>query len=125
MADEPVRGEVLEDGREGIDEDDLDVEDDEGHGHQVELHREPIGRLDLGDDAALVRCFLRPRWAASAPRMTDARKLRAANRNTSASIEKSGRYWSRATCAGYPRRAGSRQCEEGDVQSDRPQRGLP
>src|SRR5207244_8092058 len=40
--------------RPRIDEDDLDVEDDEDHRHQVEAHREALGRLTVGDDAALV-----------------------------------------------------------------------
>src|SRR5690242_15255858 len=50
------------------------------------------------------------------PSRIDATKLRAANRNTNAISENSGRYWSRATGAGYPRRAGS-------PQSDRDSRG--
>ena len=35
-------------------EDDLDVEDDEDHRHQEELHREALRRLAVGHDAALV-----------------------------------------------------------------------
>ena len=59
---EPVRArEPPEDRGERIEEDDLDVEDDERHRDQVELHREALGRLVLGHDAALVRRFLRRR----------------------------------------------------------------
>ncbi len=37
-----------------VEEHDLDVEDDEDHRHQVEADREPLRRLHVGDDAALV-----------------------------------------------------------------------
>ena len=40
--------------RPGVEEDDLDVEDDEDHGHQVEPHRKALRRLPVGDDPALV-----------------------------------------------------------------------
>ena len=59
----------------GIQEDDLDVEDDERHRDQVELHREALGRLVLGHDAALVRCFLgRCRPLRSEERRSDERQ---------------------------------------------------
>ena len=45
--------------RERVEEDDLDVEDDEAHRDQIELHREALGRLVLGHDPALVRRLLR------------------------------------------------------------------
>src|SRR5690606_7240518 len=44
--------------RPGEQEDDLDVEDHEQHGDEIELDREPLGRLDFGDDAGLVRSQL-------------------------------------------------------------------
>ena len=59
--DEAVGAEPAEHRGERIEEDDLDVEDDERHRDQVELHREALGRLVLGHDAALVRRFLRRR----------------------------------------------------------------
>ena len=66
--DEPVRRRGSRNTVEnGIEEDDLDVEDDERHRDQVELHREALGRLVLGHDAALVRRLLRRRRALAAP----------------------------------------------------------
>ena len=40
-------------------EDDFDVEDDEGHGDEIELRREAFDRLGLGHDAALIGRTLR------------------------------------------------------------------
>ena len=57
----PNSAEAAEHGGERIEEHDLDVEDDERHRHQIELHREALGRLVLGHDAALVRRLLRRR----------------------------------------------------------------
>ena len=81
--DEPERAEPVEHGRERVEEDDLDVEDDEDHRDQVEAHREPLGRRRSGR-----RC--RTRTAPSGPavrragfRILDARRLIAANRPAS------------------------------------------
>ena len=52
------------DDRPRVEEDDLDVEDDEDHRDQVEAHREALGRLLAGHDAALVGRRLRRRRAA-------------------------------------------------------------
>src|SRR5262245_23644447 len=41
--------------RPGIEERDLDVEQQEDHRHQVELHRVPVARVADGRHAALVR----------------------------------------------------------------------
>ena len=56
---QPEDPELVEVDRPGVEEDDLDVEDDEDHRHQVEADREAGGRLDPRDDAALVGCDLR------------------------------------------------------------------
>ena len=52
--DEAEGAQLMEDHRPRVQEHDLDVEDDEDHGHQVEADRETGGRLDGGDDPALV-----------------------------------------------------------------------
>ena len=57
--DQPERAKLMKDHRPGVQEDDLDVEDDEDHGDEVEAHREPGGRFDVRHDAAFVRCRLR------------------------------------------------------------------
>jgi len=50
--------EILEAHRPRIHEDDLDIEDDEEHGDEVELDAEARGPFSDGEHAALVRCFL-------------------------------------------------------------------
>ena len=50
----PNGPEVPVDDGPGVQEDDLDVEDDEDHRDQVEAHREALGRLATRHDAALV-----------------------------------------------------------------------
>src|SRR5579863_9668760 len=52
--DEPERLDLVEHDGPRIEEDDLDVEDDEDHRHQVETHGEPLRRLEAGHDAGLV-----------------------------------------------------------------------
>ncbi len=56
--DEPVRADVAVGDRVRVHEDDLDVEHDEQHRHDVEADREALRRLAAGDDAALVRRVL-------------------------------------------------------------------
>src|SRR5215207_97909 len=59
---EPViHDEAAEDDRPRQQEDQLDVEEDEDHRHEVELHREPLARGAHGVFAALVGHRLRPR----------------------------------------------------------------
>ena len=53
--DQPEGAEVPVDDGPGEQEDDLDVEHDEDHRHQVEPHREALGGLPRGEDAGLVR----------------------------------------------------------------------
>ena len=55
----PKESELAKDDREGVEEDDFDVEDDEDHGDEIEADRKALWRLDLGDNPALVRCQLR------------------------------------------------------------------
>ena len=55
----PKEPQLVEDHRPRVQEDDLDVEDDEDHGDQVEADRKPGRRLDARDDAALVGRGLR------------------------------------------------------------------
>src|SRR5579871_536288 len=52
--DHAVPAELAQVDGPGIEEDRLDVEDDEEHRGQVEAHRQPLARRDLGDDARLV-----------------------------------------------------------------------
>ena len=60
--DEPEEAELAKNDGEGVHEDDFDVEDHEDHRDEVEADGKALGRLDLGDDPALVRRQLRVRW---------------------------------------------------------------
>src|SRR5205823_161995 len=59
---ETERPELSEHDRPRVQEDDLYVEDDEDHRHEVEAHREALGGLAVGHDAALVWSDLGGRW---------------------------------------------------------------
>ena len=76
----------------GIEEDDLDVEDDEDHGHQVEAHREALGRL-----ACAARCRTRRallgRWSRRREQLWTRRGSIAPNRTASTNRTRIGRYW--------------------------------
>ena len=50
----PNSAELAEHNGERVEEDDLDVEDDEDHRHQVKAHREAGRRLSVGGDPGLV-----------------------------------------------------------------------
>ena len=52
--DQAEGAELTEDDRPGVEEHDLDVEDDEDHRHEVEADGEPLRRLLVRHDAALV-----------------------------------------------------------------------
>src|SRR5262245_60319650 len=72
--DESEQPQVHERDRPRVQEDDLDVEDDEQHGGQVELDREPAAAHRLGRrlDAALVRLELGPVVPLRADQLGDA-----------------------------------------------------
>jgi len=59
--DESEETELAKDDREGVHEDDFDVEDHENHRDQIEPNGESLRRFDFGDNPALVRCQLRVR----------------------------------------------------------------
>ena len=89
--DEPVRAETAQDRGERVQEDDLDVEDDERHRDQIELHREALDRLVLGNDAALVRRLL-GRRRPPRPEQLDAANESETKSTTSTIIARIGRY---------------------------------